>query len=95
MLNRREAGPPNPYDAPPPRRDLADALRCIRHADALHRAGRELGREYPDPTPERVAASLERLGLGKAEVRRTARREGAREEPEREVAERLVHVRRA
>lgn len=74
FLNRRSVVTDNPYDTPHESKDLGQALRAIRHGDALYRAGLELGQEYPSPTPERVAESIKRLGLGDVEIQRMARR---------------------
>lgn len=73
-LNRRAVQTDNPYDEPTEERDLGAVITAIRHADALYRAGLEVGRDYPEPTPERVARSLARVGLGEFHVQRSARR---------------------
>lgn len=74
VLNRRTVETENPYDEPTRSLDLAWAMSAIRHADQLYRAGLEKGRAFPHPTPERVAESMENLGLGEVRVRESAKR---------------------
>lgn len=75
VLNRRTVETENPYDEPTRTLDLAWAMGAIRHADQLYRAGLEQGRDFPEPTPERVAESLRHLGLAhEVRVRKSAKR---------------------